>query len=68
MIVIREIIKYDNRPLYIRFLEVEPNARNNVNGSSNLVKSILRGHISNVVINNVHKVTKKLKRYNGFGN
>ena len=62
------LIYYDNRPLYKRFPEVEPNARNNVNKSCNLVKSILRGHIPNVVINNVHKVTRKLKRCNGFGN
>lgn len=62
------LIYYDNRPLHIRFSEVEQNARNNVNGSSNFVKSILRGHIPNVVIKNVHKLTKKLKRCNGFGN
>ena len=65
------LIYYDNRPLHIRFPEVEPRARNNVKKSKNLVKSILRGHIPNVVINNVHKLTTKLKLYktcNGFGN
>lgn len=62
------LIYYDNRPLHIRFPEVEPNARNNVNSSRSCVKSILRGHIPNVVIKCVHKLTKKLKGCNGFGN
>jgi hypothetical protein len=64
------LIYYDNRPLHIRFPEVEPNAKNNVKGSKNCVKSILRGHIPNVVINSVHVLNKKikLKRCNGFGN
>jgi len=62
------LIYYDNRPLHIRFPEMEPNARNNVNRSINCVKSILRGHIPNVVIKNVHLLTRKLKRCNGFGN
>ena len=64
------LIYYDNRPLHIRFPEVESNARNNVNMSKNCVKSILRGHIPNVVINSVHRLNKKLKlkRCNGFGN
>ena len=47
---------------------MEPNARNNINGSRNYIKSILRGHIPNVVINCVHKLTQKLKGCNGFGN
>ena len=62
------LIYYDNRPLQIRFPEVEPNARNNVIRSKSCVKSILRGHIPNVVIKCVHKLTKKLKGCNGFGN
>jgi hypothetical protein len=62
------LIYYDNRPLHIRFPEVEPNARNNDNRSRSCVKSILRGHIPNVIINCVHKLTKKLKGCNGFGN
>lgn len=63
------LIYYDNRPLHIRFPEVEPNARNNVNKSVSCVKSILRGHIPNVVIKCPHKLTKKLKlkKCNGFG-
>lgn len=59
---------YDERPLHIRFPEVEPNARNNVKGSYNCIKSILRGHIPNVVITCVHKLNKKLKGCDGFGN
>ena len=62
------LIYYDDRPLYIRFPEVEPNARNNINMSHNSVKTILRGHIPNVVINYVHKLTHKLKGCDGFGN
>ena len=64
------LIYYDNRPLHIRFPEVEPNARNNVKNSKNCVKSILRGHIPNIVINSAHRLNRKikLKRCNGFGN
>jgi hypothetical protein len=62
------LIYYDDRPLHIRFPEVEPNARNNVSGSVNSVKSILRGHIPNVVIDCIHKLTLKLKGCDGFGN
>ena len=62
------LIYYDSRPLHIRFPEVEPNARNNVNRSRNCVKSILRGHIPNIVIKCLHKLTTKLKGCNGFGN
>ena len=62
------LIYYDDRPLHVRFPEVEPNARNKVNGSVNSVKSILRGHIPNVVINCVHKLTLNLKGCDGFGN
>ena len=53
------LIYYDNRPLKIRFPEVEPNARNNFNKRRSCVKSILRGHIPNVFIHCVHKLTKK---------
>ena len=62
------LLYYDERPLHIRFPEVEPNAKNNVKGSYNCVKSILRGHIPNVVINCVHKLNMKLKGCDGFGN
>ena len=62
------LIYYDNRPLHIRFPEVEPNARNNTKGSSNSVKSILRGKIPNIVINCVHKLNGNLKGCDGFGN
>ena len=61
------LIHYDDRPLHIRFPEVEPNARNNVSGSINSVKSILRGHIPNVVIDCPHKLTLNLTGCNGFG-
>ena len=61
------LIYYDNRPLHIRFPEVEPNAKKNINKRRNLVKSIIRGHIPNVRINSVHKLNKKLKRCDGFG-
>ena len=65
------LIYYDNRPLHIRFPEVEPNARKSIKNRKNCVKSILRGHIPNFVIKDVHKLTKNLKGYkpcNGFGN
>ena len=61
------LINYDNRTLRERFPEVEPKARNNITNSNAIVKTILKGHIPNIKIDNVHRLTKKLKGCNGFG-
>ena len=61
------LIYYDNRTLHERFPEVEPNAKMNIKGSRNSVKSILRGNIPNITINNIHMLNINLKGCNGFG-
>ena len=61
------LIYYDNRTLHERFPEVEPNAVNNVRGSVNSVKSILRGHIPNITIDNIHTLNIALRGCDGFG-
>ena len=61
------LILYDNRTLHERFPEVEPNAINNVRGSVNSVKTILRGHIPNITIDNIHTLNITLRGCDGFG-
>jgi len=52
-------IYYKNRSLFERF----PNYKTNVTS----IKSIVRGHISNLNINSIHGVNYKYKACNGFG-
>jgi hypothetical protein len=61
------LIHYDNRTLHERFPEVEPNAINNVRGSVNSVKTILRGHIPNITIDSIHTLNMTLRGCDGFG-
>lgn len=61
------LINYDNRTLRERFPEVEPNAKNNKTNAKPRVKTILKGNISNLIINNVHQLNEKLEGCNGFG-
>ena len=60
------LLYYENKPLAIRFPEVEPNARKNTGKQS--IKSIVRGHIKKFKINHIHYLNKHLKYCNGFGN
>ena len=52
-------IYYKNISLFQRFPEIETKMI--------LVKSIIRGHIINIKINNQHVINKKYKACNGFG-
>jgi hypothetical protein len=61
------LIYYDNRTLHERFPELEPNAIKNKKRSINSIKSILRGHIPNIIIDDIHGLNSSLKRCNGFG-
>ena len=61
------LINYDNRKLRERFPEVEPKAKNNITNTNPLVKSIIKGNIHNITIDNVHQLNEKLKGCNGFG-
>ena len=55
-------IYYEDRPLKIRFSTVAKFVR------TPAIKSILRGNISNLIINCVHKINNALITCDGFGN
>ena len=60
-------IFYENKPLYERFTE---KGKNVVKGKKNkfcFVKTIIRGHLKNITINQNHILSEKLKACNGFG-
>ena len=61
------LLYYDSRPLKERFPEREMKARGVKKGTSNGIKSILKGHIPKIKINCVHTLNKKLKNCDGFG-
>ena len=61
------LLYYDERPLKVRFTERERKARDVKRGDWNGIKSILRGHISNIKINCVHTLNHKLRSCDGFG-
>jgi len=58
-------IYYENKSLFERFPEIVP--RSKIGGIKLEIKFILRGHIKNVVINNIHRCNNWLKSCNGFG-
>ena len=62
------LIHYQNKSLKLRFKEKDPymNERKILKISNG--KSILRGHIPNITIENVHCISNKLKTCDGFGN
>ena len=62
------LLYYENKPLKERFPEIEENAKNNKNNTSQGIKSILKGHIPNIKIKCVHTLNSKLKSCDGFGN
>lgn len=59
---------YENRPLKVRFPEIEEKAQKNINNISQGIKSILKGHIPNIKIKCVHTLNSKLKSCDAFGN
>ena len=62
------LLHYENKPLKIRFPEIEENAKKNKSGIQQGIKSILKGHIPRIEINCVHVLNSKLKSCDGFGN
>ena len=62
------LLFYDNRTLQERFTEKEPEARNKKTGGIQEIKSIIRGHNSLTNIHCLHKIDRKLRSCDGFGN
>jgi len=61
------LIYYQNKSLKLRFKEKDPLIKKrNISKYSN-GKSILRGHIPNIKITNVHCISNKLKTCDGYG-
>jgi len=56
---------YENKSLAERFPEIVP--QNKIAGKKLEIKFILRRHIKNVVIDNVHRCNNLLRSCNGFG-
>lgn len=61
------LIYYDNRPLSIRFNEKELNVINNNSNYHPQIKSILRGHIPNIHISCLHRLTSQVEACDGHG-
>ena len=61
------LLYYDSRPLKERFPEKERKARGVKNGTSNGIKSILKGHIPRINFYCVHTINHNLKNCDGFG-
>ena len=59
------LLYYDNRSIVERFPEKEQ-IKNN--GRKNAIKSILKGHIINIKIKDIHLLNKQLRACDGFGN
>ena len=60
------LLYYENKSLFERFPEIVPD--NRIGGQLLEVKFILKGHIPNIVINNMHTCNKNIPNCNGFGN
>ena len=60
------LIYYDNRSLAKRFVEKGENVKKKINYLA-LIKTIIRGHIENITITDIHKLSLKIKGCDGFG-
>ena len=60
-------IYYENKPLYERFPEIGKNVVKNQYNKICFVKTMIRGHLKNITINQNHVLSEKLKAGNGFG-
>ena len=58
---------YENKSLEKRFPEKIKYSKYLRNKNYNFIKSIIRGNIKNLTINDVHGISNKLSRCNGFG-
>ena len=61
------LVYYENKSLIKRFTEKEKKAKDNIKNSIIHIKSIIRGHIPNILINCIHRLTVKIKGCDGFG-
>jgi len=61
------LLYYDNRPLSVRFPEIENLTRRKIKGGLSTIKSIIRGRIRNMKIECVHKLSNNIEGCNGFG-
>ena len=61
------LLYYENKTLKERFTQKEKKALGKKEGIKQQVKSIMRGNISNITINNSHYLSRQLKNCNGFG-
>ena len=62
------LLYYDNRSIVERFTEREKKARGVKVGGKKSIKSILKGHIKRIIINDIHILNGNLKSCDGFGN
>ena len=60
-------IFYENKPLLERFPEIGKNIVKNKYNKICFVKTIIRGHLKNITINQNHILSEKLKACDGFG-
>ena len=58
---------YENKPLYERFTEKGKNVIKNKYNKICYIKTIIRGNLKNIIINNNHFLSENLKSCNGFG-
>ena len=58
-------IYYENKSLFERFPEIVPPSK--IGGKKLEIKFILKGHIKNVKIDNIHRCNNWLRSCNGFG-
>ena len=60
-------IFYENKPLYERFPEIGKNIVKNKYNKICFVKTMIRGHLKNITINQNHVLSKNLIACDGFG-
>ena len=60
-------IFYENKPLYERFPEIGKNIVKNKYNKICFVKTLIRGHLKNITINQNHVLSKNLIACDGFG-
>ena len=61
-----DLFHYEDRPVQQRFPKTEPIPENKV-GKHNFIKTIIRGHIPNLKIDCIHRLSKNINACNGYG-
>jgi hypothetical protein len=59
---------YENKPLSFRFRERGINVKKNKFNKLAFIKTIIRGHMNNIAITLLHRLTLKIRGCDGFGN